>query len=140
MRLTRYSDYAMRVLIFLGTRPEAVWSIAEISKAYGISQNHLMKVVNDLAREGYVESLRGRHGGIRLARPAAEINVGAVLRHTEGPCELVECASCLISPACGLAVALDEALEAFFAVLDRYTLADLIANRPQALAKLLATA
>lgn len=129
MRLTRYTDYAMRVLLYLGARPEALCSISEVSRAYGISQNHLMKVVNDLARAGYVASVRGRFGGIRLGRPAGEINVGAVVRHTEDGFDLVDCAGCVIAPACGLTGALDEALAAFMRVLDDYTLEDLLARR-----------
>lgn len=126
MRLTRYTDYAMRVLIYLGTRPDAQCSIAEISRAYDISQNHLMKVVNDLVNAGYLASARGRFGGIRLARPPMEINVGAVIRHTEEDFDLVDCGECVIAPACGLTGALRQALAAFMAVLDDYTLADLI--------------
>jgi Rrf2 family transcriptional regulator, nitric oxide-sensitive transcriptional repressor len=129
MRLTRYTDYAMRVLLYLGARPERLCSIAEIAGAYGISQNHLMKVVNDLARAGYVASVRGRSGGIRLGAPAGEINVGTVVRHTEDDFRLADCPSCVIAPACGLQGALNEALAAFMAVLDRYTLADLLAKR-----------
>lgn len=125
MRLTRYTDYAMRVLTYLAARPESLCSIGEISRAYGISQNHLMKVVNDLARQGFVASLRGRSGGIRLGRPPEEINVGAVVRHTEDGFELVDCGDCVIAPACGLNGMLNEALGAFLGVLDGYTLADL---------------
>jgi len=126
MRLTRYTDYALRVLIYLGARPDALCSIAEISRAYDISQNHLMKVVNDLVNAGYLASARGRFGGIRLARPPAEINVGAVIRHTEDGFDLVDCSDCVIAPACGLTGALRQALAAFLAVLDDYALADLI--------------
>lgn len=130
MRLTRYTDYAMRVLLYVGVQDDARLSpISEISRAYGISQNHLMKVVNDLVNAGYLESVRGRFGGIRLARPAAEINVGAVVRHTEEGFDLVDCASCIIAPACGLTGALAEALAAFMKVLDGYSLADLLAKR-----------
>ncbi|HWV60735.1 MAG TPA: Rrf2 family transcriptional regulator [Sphingopyxis sp.] len=130
MRLTRYTDYAMRVLLYVGAREEERPSpISEISRAYGISQNHLMKVVNDLVNAGYLESVRGRFGGIRLARPAAEINVGAVVRHTEEGFDLVDCGSCIIAPACGLTGALAEALAAFMTVLDGYSLADLLAKR-----------
>jgi len=125
MRLTRYTDYAMRVLIHLTAHPERLCSIAEISRAYGISRNHLMKVVNDLARQGFVASVRGRSGGIRLGRAAEEINVGAVVRHTEEGFDLVDCASCVIAPACGLNGMLNQALGAFMGVLDGYTLADL---------------
>jgi Rrf2 family nitric oxide-sensitive transcriptional repressor len=126
MHLTRYTDYAMRVLLYLGRQPENLCSIAEISGAYAISQNHLMKVVS----AGYLESVRGRHGGIRLARPPEQINVGALIRHTEEDFELVECSSCLIASACGLTSMLDEALAAFLEVLNGYTLADVLARRP----------
>ncbi|MBL0897780.1 MAG: Rrf2 family transcriptional regulator [Reyranella sp.] len=129
MRLTRYTDYAMRVLLYLGAQPDRICSIGEIAKAYGVSQNHLMKVAHDLGKAGYVEGVRGRSGGIRLARPADRINVGAVVRRTEEGFELVECESCIIAPACGLVGVLDEALAAFMAVLDRYTLADLLKKR-----------
>lgn len=129
MRLTLYTDYAMRVLLYLGARPDRLCSISEISGVYRVSQNHLMKVVNDLVREGYVASARGRFGGIRLGRPANEINVGAVIRHTEDGFDLIDCGSCVIAPACGLTGALGEALAAFMAVLDSYTLDDLLAKR-----------
>lgn len=133
MRLTRYTDYAMRVLLYLGAQPEKVCSIGEIARAYGISQNHLMKVAHDLGKAGYVEGVRGRSGGIRLARPAEKINVGAVVRGSEEGFELVECGSCVIAPACRLSGVLDEALAAFLAVLDRYTLADLLKKRSKLL-------
>lgn len=129
MRLTRYTDFAMRVLLYLGRHPEQMCSIAEIAKAYGVSQNHLMKIVSDLAGAGYVESVRGRNGGIRLARAPAEINVGAIIRHTEDDFDLVGCGACIIAPACGLTGVLDEALTAFMAVLDRYSLADVLARK-----------
>ncbi|MCB4771334.1 Rrf2 family transcriptional regulator [Ancylobacter sp. Lp-2] len=129
MRLTRYTDYAMRVLLYLASRPEELCSIAEISRAYAISQNHLMKVVNDLVNAGYLHSVRGRSGGIRLARPAADINVGALVRHTEEDFDLVGCSSCIIAPACGLTCVLDEALQAFLGTLDRYSLADVLSKR-----------
>lgn len=134
MRLTRYTDYAMRVLLYLGARPERLSSIAEISRAYDISQNHLMKVVNDLVRAGYLVSVRGRSGGVRLARSPVEINLGAVIRRTEDGFDLVSCGGCLIAPACGLPGVLDEALAAFMAVLDRYSLEDLLAKRENMIA------
>lgn len=129
MRLTRYTDYAMRVLLYLGREPGQLCGIADIARAYAISRNHLMKVVSDLVNAGYVESVRGRNGGIRLARPASDINVGALVRHTEDGFDLVDCGSCLIAPACGLTSVLDDALSAFLAVLDTYTLADVLARR-----------
>ena len=128
MRLTRYTDYAMRVLLYLGARQDRLCSIAEIAQAYGISQNHLMKVVSDLVNAGYLVSVRGRFGGVRLARPPDQINVGAVVRHTEDGFDLVDCGSCIIAPACGLTGALHQALAAFMKVLDGYTLADLVGN------------
>lgn len=138
MRLTRYTDYAMRVLLYLGTRPsDRLSSIAEIAGAYNISQNHLMKVVNDLVNAGYLKSVRGRFGGVQLARVPADIGIGEVVRHTEDGFELVDCGQCMIAPACGLTGALAEALAAFMAVLDGYTLEDLLAKR-QGLRDLLA--
>jgi Rrf2 family transcriptional regulator, nitric oxide-sensitive transcriptional repressor len=137
MRLTLYTDYALRVLLYLGTREGELCAISEIAKAYGISQNHLMKIVHDLGKAGYLKSVRGRFGGVELARPAADISVGEVVRRTEEGFELVDCGSCVIAPACGLTGVLAEALTAFMAVLDGYTLADLLAKR-EALGRLLA--
>ncbi|MFM5917329.1 MAG: Rrf2 family transcriptional regulator [Novosphingobium sp.] len=129
MRLTRYTDFALRVLLYLGREPGRLASIQDVARAYGVSQNHMMKVVSDLAGAGYVESLRGRGGGIRLARPTSQIMIGALVRHTEGEFDLVECGSCLIAPACGLTSMFDEALAAFLAVLDGYSLADALARK-----------
>lgn len=129
MRLTRYTDYAMRVLLYLGARPDQLCSISEIAGAYGISQNHLMKVVNDLVNAGYLVSVRGRFGGVRLARMPEDINVGAVVRHTEEGFDLADCGACVIAPACGLTGALHQALAAFMAVLDGYTLETLLTRR-----------
>ena len=133
MKLTRYTDYALRVLMHLAARPERLSSIAEIARIYRISQNHLMKVVHDLGKAGYVSAVRGRSGGLRLGRPAAEINIGEVVRHTEDGFDLVDCGSCVIAPACGLTGVLGEALRAFMAVLDGYTLADLVESRRDSL-------
>lgn len=131
MRLTTFSDYAFRVLIYLGAAPQRLATIADIAGAYGVSENHLMKVVHQLARLGYIETVRGKGGGMRLARPAAKINVGEVLRATEDGFALVECmgegeSDCRIVSACALKSALGEAVGAFLAVLDGYTLADLV--------------
>lgn len=144
MRLTTFSDYAFRVLIYVGAAPEGRATIGDIAAAYGISPEHLRKVVHHLAQAGYLATLRGKGGGMRLARPPEAINVGRVLRSTEEDFALVEClqpgrSECRIAPACVLKQALAEAREAFLAVLDRYTLADLLApSRP--LARLLALA
>ena len=130
MRLSRHTDYALRVLIHLAARPDRLSSISEIARAYAISENHLMKVVNLLGRAGFIRTVRGRGGGIALARPAEEIVIGAVVRHGEPDLDLAECGSCLIAPACGLTGVLGEALGAFLAVLDRYSLADVSRDRP----------
>ena len=129
MKLTLYTDYAIRVVMQLAVGGERLSSIGEISQRYGISQNHLMKVVQDLGNAGYVETVRGRNGGIRLARDPAEINLGALIRHTESGFDLVDCPNCLIATACGLPNILAEATNAFLAALDKYTVADLIGRR-----------
>lgn len=128
MRLTRFTDFAVRVMLYLATHEERLCSIAEIAQAHGISQNHLMKVVSDLAGAGFVQSLRGRGGGIRLARPAAQINAGALIRHTEGRVDLVGCGECVLAPACGMTCIFQEAVERFFTSLDQYSLADVMAK------------
>lgn len=129
MRLSRHTDYALRVLIHLAARPERLSSIAEIARAYAISENHLMKVVHMLGRAGFVRTVRGRGGGIELAKPATEIGIGDVVRHGEPDLNLADCGECLIAPACGLNGVLGEALGAFLAVLDRYSLADITRKR-----------
>jgi Rrf2 family nitric oxide-sensitive transcriptional repressor len=129
VRLTLFTDYAMRVLLYLGARPDRLCSIPEIARAYHISQNHLMKVVNQLAHGGYVETVRGRYGGIRLGKAPEEINVGTLVRETEDGFQLLDCDGCVIALACGLTGVVKEALLAFLAVLDRYTLADLLSSR-----------
>jgi len=129
MKLTLFTDYSIRVLLFLGSRPERLCSIGEVAQAYRISQNHLMKVVNQLARLGYVESVRGRAGGIRLGMAPEDINLGAVVRDTEEGLELADCGGCVVASACGVAGVLHEAMAAFLAVLDRYTLADMLTSR-----------
>lgn len=131
MRLTRYSDYALRVLLYVGAHGDRACSIAEIARAYSISQNHLMKIVQELARSGYLATARGRGGGLRLARPPGEIVIGEVVRRTEEDFELVPCGSCVITPACRLRGLLDEALTAFLRVLDGATLADLLTTAPE---------
>lgn len=129
MRLTRYTDYALRVLLYCGREPGKLARIPEMARAYGISQSHLMKVVSDLVGQGYLESVRGRGGGIRLARQPEEISIGKLVRHTEDDFDLVECGTCLIAPACGLSSLFDEALAAFLAVLDSYSLADALSRK-----------
>jgi Rrf2 family nitric oxide-sensitive transcriptional repressor len=142
MQLTRHTDYSLRVLIHLAVHREELATIEAIATAYGISKAHLMKIVHQLGLAGYVETARGRGGGLRLARPPHQIRVGDVVRRIE-TMSLVECfdpatSSCRIEPACGLRTALKEALEAFFRTLDGYTLADLVERRRASLARLLA--
>jgi Rrf2 family nitric oxide-sensitive transcriptional repressor len=129
LRLTQFTDYAVRVMLYLAAHTERLCVIGEISSAYDISDNHLMKVVSKLAAAGYVESVRGRHGGVRLGRPAAEINIGELIRYTEGQIDLVGCAQCKLNGMCNLPGPLDLALAAFFAVLERYTLADILGTQ-----------
>jgi len=130
MRLTNFSDYALRVLMYAATRGEHLITIDETAKVYGISRAHLMKVVNQLTRTGYLKAIRGRSGGLALAVSPDKIRLGDVLRATEPDFALVECFSsgneCVITPRCRLRGALKEALEAFLGTLDRYTLADLV--------------
>ncbi|KQY28750.1 Rrf2 family transcriptional regulator [Caulobacter sp. Root1455] len=131
MRLTRYTDYAMRVLLHLAARDDGLSSIGEIAGLYKISQNHLMKVVQDLGKAGFVRTVRGRGGGVALARPADQISIGQVVRQTEEGFQLVDCDGCVIAPACTLPRVLNEATAAFMAVLDKYSLEDLLDQRHQ---------
>lgn len=145
MRLTAFTDYALRLLIHLGRDAGRLCTIAEVAQQHGIAHSHLTKVTHLLAQAGLVETLRGRGGGMRLARPAASITLGEVVRLTETDFALVECFSgttaCRLDGACGLAGVLDGALAAFLETLDRRTLADVlpadasvvrIARRPRA--------
>jgi Rrf2 family nitric oxide-sensitive transcriptional repressor len=129
MRLTFYTDYALRTLIYLGLSEPKHATITGVSRANGISENHLVKVVHRLGQLDFVKTSRGRGGGLRLARPAEEIIVGEVVRQTEEDLVLVECFAngvCAITTACRLRGVLSEALAGFLSVLDRYSLADLL--------------
>jgi Rrf2 family nitric oxide-sensitive transcriptional repressor len=134
MKLTRFTDYSLRVLIYLGLKDDGRVTIKEISDAYSISRNHLMKVVSLLTRMGYVDARRGPGGGIALARSAGDIVIADVVRDMEDDLNLVECfcaeGSCVIKPVCELKVVLGQALAAYLDTLERYTLADLL--RPKA--------
>jgi Rrf2 family nitric oxide-sensitive transcriptional repressor len=134
MRLTLFSDYALRTLMFAHAAGGRLVTIEEISEAYAISRPHVMKVVNALTRNGYLEAVRGRSGGLRLAMPADEIVLGDVVRATEPDFALVECFAtgdrCVITDCCKLQGVLDKALRAFLAVLDENTLAS-IALKPR---------
>ncbi len=130
MRLTVLSDYSLRVLMYLAADPDRLATIERIAEAYGISENHLMKVVHRLGQHGFIETVRGRGGGLRLAQDPAEICVGDVLRAVEEDFALVECFgahdTCRITKVCGLQRVLEKALDAYFRVLDDCTLADLV--------------
>ncbi|WP_203363882.1 Rrf2 family transcriptional regulator [Bacillus sp. REN10] len=138
MRLTLYTDYSLRVLIYLASKEEnELANIKDIAEAYKISKNHLMKVTYELGKMGLIETIRGRGGGIRLAMSPKDINIGQVVRKTEDDFHLVECFNkeknqCLLTSVCGLKHVLAEALQAYLAVLDQYTLQD-IANEPNRL-------
>jgi Rrf2 family nitric oxide-sensitive transcriptional repressor len=130
MRLTNFSDYALRVLMYAAVRRDHLITIEETADRYGISRTHLMKVANLLTRSGYLTAVRGRAGGLRLGRAPEQIGLGDVVRATEPDFELVECFAtsgrCRVTPNCRLRGVLGEALAAFIATLDRYTLADLV--------------
>ena len=133
MRLTLYTDFALRTLIYLGINDGKQAKIKDIARSFGISKPHLMKVVNHLSQEGYLDAVRGRNGGIRLMREPHHINIGQVVRDTEDQLNVIGCLErkgyCPIERACVLRSALRDATQAFLAVLDTYTLADLI--KPQ---------
>ena len=134
MRLTVYTDYSLRVLMYLAVHAEPRPTIAQIATSYGVSRNHLMKVVHALGLAGYIETVRGKGGGLRLARRPEDIGLGEVVRRTEPDLALVPCfdpegGGCAITPACRLRSALHQAQAAFLKVLDGYSLADLVENR-----------
>lgn len=141
MRLTQYTDYALRTLIYLTVGAGRRHTIRDVAEAYAISRHHLTKVVQQLHRHGFVDAARGKGGGLTLARPAGDIVVGDVYRKMETSSALVECfdpnGECAIQGNCGLAGALREALNAFAATLDGYTLEDLVDNRQRQLRKIL---
>ncbi len=132
MRLTRYTDYAIRVLLHLAAHDDRTVSIQEIANAYGVSKDHLMKVVQELSKTGFVAAQRGRGGGLRLGRPASEIRIGDVVRQTEDGFQLVDCGNCKVAPVCGLPRTLNEATAAFLAVLDAQTLDAIVADQAAA--------
>jgi len=136
MRLTVYSDFSLRLLMYAALRPGELVTIQQVADAYGISRNHLMKVAFELGRHGFLETVRGRGGGLRLARPPHQIGLGEVVRKTEDDFNLVECfadanSGCVLTNRCRLKGALSRALSAYLAVLDEYTLADLTKNRAE---------
>ncbi|MCB1696098.1 MAG: Rrf2 family transcriptional regulator [Pseudomonadales bacterium] len=142
MRLTTFTDYSLRVLIYLAVKGEESATIAEIAQNYDISRNHLMKVVQELSQQGYLIALRGKNGGLRLKMSPAEINIGELVRAMENDLSLAECFGtknhCVLTPACSLQTLFTEALEAFFGVLNAYTLEDILpGTRRRELVKIL---
>ncbi|MCT1577742.1 nitric oxide-sensing transcriptional repressor NsrR [Oceanobacillus kimchii] len=140
MNLKKYTDYALRVLIFTGLKSDQeLANIKEIAEVYQISQEHLRKVVHELTKKELVVTIRGRNGGIKLAKSASEINIGHLIRQLENDFVLLECFDkgtnhCVISPGCTLKHVINKALVAFFKVLEEYTLEDLIKNEEELLA------
>lgn len=131
MRLTRYTDYSLRVLIYLAIHADRLCSIAEIAEKYDISHNHLMKVVHGLAQSGFIATTRGPKGGIKLARQPEKITVGELVRATEDELTLADCDTCRIAPACLLTGIFAEGTSAMLSVFDRYTLADILGRQTQ---------
>lgn len=141
MQLTIYTDYSLRVLLYLGLHPDKRVTISEIADAYGVSRNHLVKVVHNLALEGWIHTIRGKSGGMQLAFPPDQINIGAVVRKTEPHMNLLECFdreinTCPIISTCALKRVLYQARKAFMDVLDQYTVADAL-GQPQAMIQIL---
>ncbi|GAB3629946.1 Rrf2 family transcriptional regulator [Pandoraea terrae] len=144
MRLTDHTDYSLRTLIYAAVHPGELVHVQSVADAFDIPKNHLVKIVQKLGQAGFLHTVRGRAGGIRLGQPAEAINLGAVVRAMEPDFALVECFqsegnACVITQACGLRGVLGEALGAYFKVLDRYTLADLT-TQPATLQRLLGEA
>jgi len=135
MHITRYTDYSLRVLIYLAINNEKLSTINEIAQSYHISKNHLMKIVQQLNVKGHLLAIRGKNGGIKLNREPSEINIGSLVREMEDSNKLVECFGdnnhCVISPSCQLKSIFAEAQGSFFNTLDKYTLADLVTVKKQ---------
>ncbi|WP_427914713.1 Rrf2 family transcriptional regulator [Ramlibacter sp. MMS24-I3-19] len=136
MKLTAFTDYSLRVLIYLAAQPGGRATISQVASAYGISENHLVKVVHFLGKAGWLTNVRGKGGGLELGRPADRINIADVVRDAEGETAVAACFeggddSCRIVPSCKLRRVLGDAVAAFYAVLARYTLADIARNRDE---------
>lgn len=141
IRLTAYTNYALRTLMFCALHPDRLVRMEEVSEAYGISKSHLMKAARQMGQLGYLENHRGRSGGVRLAMPPEKIVIGEVVRHTEGDLELVECFNadtntCPLIGVCKLSVLFKAGLRAFLAELDKQTLADMVSDRKKLLGAL----
>jgi Rrf2 family nitric oxide-sensitive transcriptional repressor len=134
VKLTTFTDYCLRVLMFVATAPQERATIAEVAKAFSISENHVVKVVHLLGREGFLANTRGRGGGLRLAREPRDLNIGRLVRTTEGAAAPAECfdssaPACAIAGSCRLSGVLARAVAAFYAVLDETSLQDIVENR-----------
>ncbi|PHM74888.1 nitric oxide-sensing transcriptional repressor NsrR [Xenorhabdus kozodoii] len=131
MQLTSFTDYGLRALIYMASLPEGqMTSITEVTEVYGVSRNHMVKIINQLSHLGLVNAVRGKNGGISLGKPANEIRIGDVVRLLE-PLSLVNCSACQITPACRLKSVLNQAVENFLEELDKHTVADMVRdNRP----------
>jgi len=132
MRLAEYTDYTLRVLMYCAANPDGLVTIGELADRHGLSKNHLMKIVNDLSRQGVLHTTRGRGGGVRLAKAAHDVRVGDVVRNSESDFRMVECFDsrtnrCMLTPSCRLKGLLETALQAYFNELDAVTLADICA-------------
>lgn len=141
LRLTQYSNFTLRILQLVALRAPEIVTVDDVARAHRISKAHLVKVAGELARRGYIETIRGRRGGMRLARRAEEITVGEIIRWTEAPLELVECFNpetntCPLLGLCHLSRGLHRALRAFLSVLDDMTIADIALNRTTLLDRL----
>lgn len=141
MRLTDYTDYTLRVLMFCALHPERSITIAELADSHAVSKNHLMKIVNDLARQGLLQTTRGRGGGLRLLKSAADIRIGDVVRQSETDFRMVECFeaehnACTLTAQCQLKQVIQTALNSYLAELDKVTLADITTPRPASSASL----
>lgn len=140
MQLTRYTDFGVRTLMYLAVQPERtkLFRIAEITEVFDLSPNHVSKIVHHLGKEGYLETIRGKMGGFRLGKPAAQINLGQLIRVLENSLAPIDCSNpyCRFTPACKLKGVLAQAVEAYLAVLDQYTLLDIVSNRSELLAQL----
>lgn len=134
MRLTAFTDFGLRTLMYLTHLPEnQLSSVPEVAKIYNASQNHFVKVIGQLTKLGYVQSIRGKNGGIRLAKKPEDINIGAVIRALENHLDAVDCekTACRLNPGCELKQALSIAMDAFLSIMDNYTLRDIVKNKSQ---------
>lgn len=132
MRLTAFTDIGLRTLMYLSSLPpEQLSSVAQVSKVYDISKNHMVKIVGQLSKYGYITAIRGKNGGICLALPQDKINIGAVIRHLENHLDGVDCtaSACRLVGSCELKIALTKAMNVFLSTMDNYTLADLVINK-----------